>query len=502
MTTLVSVQNFSKRFLISAGILAGVAILLGLDLYAGSKGVRARLEAALKRELGVPVQFGSLHYTLWGGLTGNDVECDFGAMGTEGGTGSTLTIPSVSASISWIPLLSGHVVIKKLLFKAPVLTWTQGKNGMWNSVPPKQPCPLAPHEAAPEAKGGPSAAESPTPEGTHKPHKKKREHGPKRALEFGIQAIKVENATLRFIDHQGRPTVTFEGANIYLRDPEKPEGTVAVAKTTLREGLVIDGFAAPFSYRKGGIALAPIDARIAQGTIRGSATLQPTQDLPLFTIDLLFDGVSIDGMLTQFGQEQTAQRATGTMQGSLDLYGAVGQKRSIQGIGQLKIRESRVEQVGLLEAIGKILQIEELREMQLHNAQLDLRAAEGKVFVDSLVVESVNMSLAANGTSEWDGKLNLAARLAVGPKISRQLPGWMDAGFQPVPGGNFREIAFNIKGTVSHPSTDLLPVLMGQKYGTQFLNLWQSLTGKGKKKPVDKKKPEPTEENGDSTQGH
>jgi len=494
----VSVQNFSKRFLISAGILAGAAILLGLDLYAGSKEVRTCLETALKRELGVPVRFSSLHYTLWGGLTGYDVECNFGPMGTEGGTGSTLTIPSVSASVGWLPLLSGRVVINKLLFKAPLLTWTQGKDGMWNPVPQKPPCPLAP----PVAKASPSATESPTPEGPHKPHKKTREHGPKRPLEFRIEAIKVENATLRFIDHQGRPTVTFEGANVYLRDPEKPEGTVAVAKTTLREGLVIDGFAAPFSFQKGGIALAPIDARIAQGTIRGSATLQPTQDLPLFTLDLLFDGVSLNGLLTQFGEEQTAERATGTMQGSLDLYGAVGQKRSIQGIGQLKLRESRVEQVGILEAIGKILQIEELREMQLHNAQLDLRAAEGKVFIDSLVVESANMSLAANGTSEWDGKLNLAARLAVGPKISRQLPGWMDAGFQPVPGRSFREIAFNIKGTVSHPSTDLLPVLMGQKYGTQFLNLWQSLTGKGKKKPVDKKKPEPTEESGDATQGH
>jgi hypothetical protein len=494
--TLVSVQNFSKRFLISAGVLAIAAILLGLDLYAGSNGVRTRLESALKHELGVPVQFGRVHYTLWGGLSGRDVQCEFGPMGTQGGESSTLVIPAVSASVGWLPLLSGRVVVEKLVFKAPVLTWIQGEDGMWNPVPPKAPGPKPP----PEAKTSPSPEGLPQPQGAPKPHKKKREHGG--GLDFAIASIKVENATLRFIDHQGRPTVIFEGANVYLRDPEKPEGTVAVAKTTLREGLVVDRFAAPFSFRQGGVALAPIDAHVAQGTIRGSAIVLPTQELPTFTLDLLFDGISLNELLTQFGEDDTAQRASGTLQGSLDLYGSVGQKKSIHGVGQLQLRNSRVEQVGILEAIGKILQIEELREMQLHNAQLDVRAAEGKVFVDSLVVESANMRLSANGTSEWDGKLNLAAQLAISPKVSRQLPGWMDAGFQPVPGGNFREIAFNIKGTISHPSTDLLPVLMGQKYGTQFLNLWQSLSGKGKKKPVDKKKPETTEEEGNATPAH
>lgn len=441
-------------------------ILLGLDLYVGSKNVRTRIEAALQRELKLPIQFGGVHYTLWGGLRATDAVVEMGS--ASEGANLTLSIPTISAHLAWYPLLTGHVVVQRLLFKSPQLTWVEGSDGKWNLAFPK------PAEAK---------APKPTAQGP------KKKHG-NRALEFGIEAIRVENATARFIDRQGRPSVTFEGVNIYLRDPEKPEGTIAIAKTSLREGLCVEDFAAPFAFKKSSIAVAPIDARLAQGNIRGSATLRPTEGLPAFTLDLLFDKINLTGLLTQFGEDQTAQRTGGTLEGNLDLYGTAGQKKTIDGVGQLRLRDGRMEQISLLQAIGKVLQIEELNDVELRNAQLDLRAAEGKVFIDSLVMESINMALTANGTSEWDGKLNLAAHLAVDAKISHQLPGWIETGFQPVPGGNFREIAFNINGSVSHPSTDLLGVLMGQKYGTQFLNLWQSLTGKGKKKGGEKKKPE------------
>lgn len=476
MITLLVVHKFSKRFFVPAVGLVLVAILVALDLYAGSKNVKTRMETALERELNMPVQFGAVHYTLWGGLRATDASIEVGTQ-TEGAAASTLTIPSVSAHLAWYPLFSGRLVVQKLIFKTPQLTWVQGADGRWNLPAPKPP----------QAK--PAAPRPPEP---------KEKRAARKRLEFGIEAVKVENARLQFIDRQGRPTATFEGVNLYMCDPEKPEGTLAIEKTSLREGLTVERFAAPFELRKKHIAISPIDARVAQGSVRGSATLGFERGLPLFTLDLLFDGVSLNELLTQFGNEKTAARTDGTLQGNLDLYGTVGQKKSIEGAGQLRLLHGRMNQVPLLQTIGKALQIEELNELDLRNVQLNLRAAEGKVFVDNLTMESLNMGLTAEGVSEWDGKLNLAARLAVAPKITRQLPGWVDAGFQPVPGGDFRQIAFNINGTVTNPNTDLLCVLMGQKYGTQFLNLWQSLSGKNKKKGEEKKKPElPANEEGD-----
>lgn len=491
MFTLVGVHKFSKRFLLTVGAVTVALILWGINAYVGSEKVRAGMESALQRELGLPVKIGGLRFTPWGGLKAMDATCEFGPMGRQGGAPSSLSVSSISAHLSWIPLFSGRVVIEKLLFKEPVLVWVQGNDGAWNfslecpQTPPEEAKPAPPKTKAPNAS-------SPAP---RKPKKKERSK-----LEFGIESIRFDHAVLRFVDRQGRSTVLFEGVNVYCRDPEKPEGTVAIGRATLREGLVVEAFTAPFSLNRGRLAVAPVEARLAGGSVRGSATLLTQKDPPFFTLDLLYNGVNLKQLLAQFGEDQNARRTAGTLHGNLDLYGRLGDKRSIQGAGQAQLRNGRMDQFPLLQLIGKVLQIEELKDLELRQAQLDLRAAEGKVFVDSLVMESLNLGLIAKGTSEWDGKLDLAARLSVNPKISRQLPGWVDAGFQPVPDSDHRDIGFNITGTVSRPSTDLLQVMMGRKYGNQFLNLWQSLTGKGKKNP-EKKKPETAapEEEGDAT---
>lgn len=461
-------HTFSKRFLLTAGVLVITAILFAINLYVGSQGVREKLETALQRELKLPIHIGGLRYTLWGGLTATEATCEFDPLGNAGGTPSSITIPAVSARMAWLPLLSGRVVIEKLSFRQPMLEWVQGSDGTWNFSSEK-----------------PSAREEKKSEKSAKTEKKKE----RSKLEFGIEAVRIENAILRFIDRQGRTSVLLEGVNIYCRDPERPEGAVAIRKTILREGLVVESFAAPFSLNEGRVALAPVDARLAGGSIRGSFTLL-CGPAPFFTLDLLYDGVDLHLLQAQFGEKQDSRQTAGTLHGNLDLYGLLDEKRSIRGISQIRLRNGRMDQFPLLQMIGKVLQIEELKNVELRQAQIDLRAAEGKVFVDSLVMESLNLGLTAKGTSEWDGSLNLAARLAVNPKVSRQLPGWVDANFQPIPGSDRRDIRFNITGSLSHPSTDLLQVMMGQKYGNQFLNLWQSLTGKGKKKPDEKKKPE------------
>jgi len=219
-----------------------------------------------------------------------------------------------------------------------------------------------------------------------------------------------------------------------------------------------------------------------------------------FTLDLLFDGVNLNRLLAESRRDgQTPQRSAGVLHGNVDLYGTAGDTKSIRGLGQLQLRNGRMEQFPLLQMIGKVLSIEELKDVELRQAQLDLRADEGKVFVDSLVLESPNLQLTATGTSGWDGVLALAARLNINAKVRRQLPGWVDANFQPAPGGgDHREIAFSIGGSLARPNTDLMQVMVGHKVGDQLLNLWKSLTAKPKKKTDDKKKtpdtPVPAEE--------
>ena len=462
---MLAVKEVSKRYLLAAALgwaFLATAVCVGVDWYAGSRGVRERLESRAGRELGVPVKIGAVHYDFWSGLRATGVTASI----SSGGRESSVSVKSVSARMALWPLFSGRVVVKRLVFREPSLVWVQNADGGWNLPLGKKPS---------------------GPKGTHKEPLAK---GSK--LEFKIQAVKIENARFRFLGKDGKEMGVLEDVRVYcpLDAPDKAAGTVAVGSARLRNGLNMDDFNARFLFNGSSLALAPMEARLAGGAVGGAATLGTAPGQPPFTLDLHFDGVNLSQLLAELGEKRGDRETEGTLHGNLDLYGTIGDKKSIGGGGYARLRGGRMEQFPLVQLIGSVLLIE-VKDIELEQAQLDLRASEGKVFVDSLVLESSNISLTAKGASDFDGKLDLAARLALSSKVSRQLPGWVDANFRPVPGGDRRDIGFAVTGTLARPETDLLQVMVGQKLGNQFMNLLQSVTGRHKKKSSEKKAPEP-----------
>jgi len=460
-----------------------------MDFYAGSSGVKQRLESALLRELHYPVKIGGLHYTLWSGLRATDITVAF--PDSKGAGLDSLSVPSVSAKVAFGPLFSGRVIVEKLLFKEPSLVWMEGEIG--GAPPSEEQLTVAPEVSGAQAKPE-SVSElgvGKLPEAVSVTVKKKTQRV---ELDFRIQTAQIQNATLRFLDRSGKEVCLLEGvdARSTIEAPNKASGNLSILKASFGERLILETFNAPFVFHDGALALPRIDTRLAGGSVRGEGTLAILPEHPPITLDLVFDDVSLEDLLIQLGEAQTVQQMSGTLQGNLDLYGRIGETKSFGGTAQLRLRDGCMEQFPLLQLIGKVLPIEELKHLDMRQAQLDMRVEEGRALIDSLVMESANLSLTANGTGGFDGKLNLAARLAVNPKVGRQLLGWVDANFQPVPNSDRRDIGFAVTGTLLAPETDLMRVMLGQRYGNQILNLWQSLTGKPKKKSGDKKKIEVT----------
>ena len=492
-------KKLSKRFLLialAAGILPVALVLIGLDCYAGSRDVREMMEAALSKELGTPVKIGALHYWPWSGLRATDIQAAKSTTGSDAAPPSSVVIPSVSARIALRPLFSGQVLVKRLSFDSPSLTWVATES-FWSDelaegvpetsrlVPGKpENGTVEQPRSVPLFKLHPRQVENP--KESSKPERRKSI-----VLDFKIHAAQIENATFRFVDKRGSTIALLEGVTVHcpFDVPEKLEGSLVIDKVTFEDGMTLEGFATPFRWNGQSLDLSPIDAKLAGGSVRGQGRILSVSDHAPFTLDLLFDGVDVQQLLASNGKDSAGKRAAGKLYGNLDIYGRLGKTKSIQGTGQMKMHGGRMEQLPLLQLIGKVLLIEELTNVELQQAQLDLRADDGIIFVDSLVMESANMSLTAKGTSALNGKLDLAARLAINPKVSRQLPGWIDANFHPVPGSDRSDIAFSVTGTLSHPETDLMQVMVGQKYGNQIKNLWQSITGK-KKKSGEQKKPE------------
>jgi len=453
---LLGVNTVSKRYFLAAlavcvSLIA--AICFGLDCYLGRSGVREQLEAAAQRETGGAVKIGAIHYGFLSGLRATDIKVTTVA---DGAHPSSFSLPSIAARVAWRPLFSGRVVIKRLVIQKPSFVLVQNADGGWDL-----PLPQKPKEPIQRVPGpGESAPKGP---------------------EFPIQAVTMENARFGFVERDGRELGVLEGVTVQvvLEGPNKAAGSIVVHAAKLRSGLSIEAFRTPFEFQGTSLTLSPIGARLAEGGIRGAATLGMGPGQPPFTLDLLFDGVNLQRLLTQLGEKQKDRRIAGTHQGNLDLYGRVGDKFSLGGSAQVRLRGGRMDQVPLVQLIGSALQME-VSDIELRQAQLDLRASEGKLFVDSLLLESPSIRINAKGTSALDGKLDLAARLAVHPKLSRKLPG-----------GDWRDIGFAVTGTLARPETDLLQVMVGQRIGNQFMNLLQSVAGKHKKKSGDKKKSEP-----------
>ena len=465
--TLLTVNTVSKRFFLVA--LAAGAFLLGalgggLNYYVGSQGAREQLEARAQQELGLPVKIGGVHYNFWSGLRATGITVN------EGANGTALSLPKVSGQMAFWPLFSGRVVVQNLVFTAPSLILVQNTDGEWK-------LPVARPAAGQPAKTPQKQAERRGSNG-FKP-------------EFSIRLVQVENARLRFVEKKGRDLAVLEGVSgrIAWETPGNAAGHIAVQQVTLSSGLTLEALSTPFTWDATRLALSPLEARLAGGSMRGEAAIGTATGQPPFTLDLQIDGVNLGQLMAELGENKKNRRIAGTLHGNLDLYGLVGQKKSLGGTGHLRLQGARMEQIPLLQIISGALQME-VNDMELRQAQLDLRVGQEKVFVDSLVMESPSITLKAMGTSALDGKLDLAARLALPPRLSRQLPGWVDANFRPAPNGDWREIGFAVTGTLARPETNLLQVMVGQKLGDQFMNLLQSVTGKHKKKSGDKKKPE------------
>ena len=144
--------------------------------------------------------------------------------------------------------------------------------------------------------------------------------------------------------------------------------------------------------------------------------------------------------------------------------------------------------------LGQLLQIEELTELQLQQAEAKYHITPGLATIDELVLRSPNIRLSAKGTITFDGKVNLDSQLAINDKIHGQLFKMIRDNFTPTGEPGYYALAFQVGGTVGRPKTNLMDRLVGHGL-KEFFNGWLG-GGKGGGKGKRKKEAEtPAEEN-------
>ena len=122
----------------------------------------------------------------------------------------------------------------------------------------------------------------------------------------------------------------------------------------------------------------------------------------------------------------------GRVEGFLDAAGKTADSNALAGHGEIILRDGKLQQYSLLVALGQILQIDELMQLQLEQAEVKYHISPGIVTIDQLLLRSPNIRLTATGTINFSGKLRLDSQLALNDKVRRQLFAPIRENFQPL----------------------------------------------------------------------
>jgi hypothetical protein len=152
----------------------------------------------------------------------------------------------------------------------------------------------------------------------------------------------------------------------------------------------------------------------------------------------------------------------GTLEGTLEATGKTADPDALSGSGTILLQNGHVQQFAVLAALGQLLQIEELAQLDLEQAEAKYHLAGNTVLVDELLLRSPNLRLTATGSvSLHGGKLALDSVLAINEKIRSQLFRGIRENFVATSEPGQYALQFHVGGTLENPKTDLVERAVG-----------------------------------------
>ena len=476
-----------------------VLILIGVNMYVQSQGTQARIQQELSQRLGTTLNIRRISVTPgWGlKLTGITIP-----QSQPGVSPDFLTAKTFRLRIKFGSLFSQRLVIKEISLINPEVVWAQNADGKWR-VPsmPQEPAMKVSPPGKTEAAGPPTTPAKTDAVSAGDNKEQTPEMSPVAGLESSapaeteeavpftpeIQRVNLVHGRFRFLDEKLQNVATFDDVRFRsdFRTATDLRGEISIEKTSLRERFFLEQLQSPLRYAPDELDFSQITARAGGGEITGRFTLLPqTEDSP-FTVSIRFHDVQADRIVTDAGG--TRGMITGRLEGQLDASGTLADQNALAGAGEIILHDGQVQQYSLLVALGQLLQIEELRQLQFDQAQVKYHISPGVITIDELLFRSQNIRLSATGTVSFAGDLHLESQLAVSEKMRSQLFRAIRENFQPIDEPGYSGVGFQVSGTVGRPKTNLMDKLIGRDL-KDLGSVINSLIGGGKSEKAKKKK--------------
>jgi type II secretion system protein N len=401
-----------------------------------------------------------------------------------------LTAKTFRLRIKLGSLFSQRLVIKEISLINPEVVWAQNADGKWR-------LPMIPQEPAMPGPPPPTTEAAPMTENDERtqemaPVSVSENVGPVEIAESGpftpeIQRVNLVHGRFQFLDEKLKGVATFDDVRFRsgFRTATDLRGNISIEKTSLRDRFFLEKLQSPLRYAPDELDFSQITARAGGGEITGRFTLLPqTEDSP-FTVSIKFRDVQADRIVTDAGGARGM--ITGRLEGHLDASGTTADQNALAGAGEIILRDGQVQQYSLLVALGQLLQIEELRQLQFDQAQVKYHLSPGVVTIDELLFRSQNIRLSAVGTVSFAGDLHLESQLAVSEKMRSQLFRAIRENFQPIDEPGYSAVSFQVSGTVGRPKTNLMDKLIGRDL-KDLGSVINSLIRGGKPEKTKKKK--------------
>ncbi|PYL85910.1 MAG: hypothetical protein DMF17_07140 [Verrucomicrobia bacterium] len=505
-------RKFRRIGWIASGavIALGAIVLLGVNLYVQSQGTQAKIQQELSQRLGTTLYIRRVSVTPWGGLKLSGITIpQVPAIGAT----NFLKAKTFRLRIKFLSLFSRRLVIKEVSLVDPNVIWPQNADGKWRlpgwsekaeerkqvaagqtsraavTSPPAAPTAFAASEpaalgAAPETaptrsneSAGPSARASKSASKSFVPE---------------IRRLNVLGGNFRFLDRSGGVVATFDGVKFRssVRNAVAVRGTAQVKKISLRDSFFLEQLQSPLRYDPEELDLSQISAQAGGGEIAGHFTMQPQAEDSPFTVSVKFSKVEADRIITEAGGPKGIVR--GKLEGNFEAAGKTADPNALTGAGEIFLRDGQVQQYSLLVALGQILQIEELTQLHLEQAETKYHITPGLVTIDELILRSPNIRLSASGTVTFNGQLQLESQLAINEKIRSQLFKAIRQNFRPINEPGYFAVDFQVGGSVDHPKSNLVENLVGRDL-KDLGGVINSFLGGGKSERPKKKKPAGTQ---------
>jgi hypothetical protein len=483
------VKKLRRIVLIAFGtvIALGAIVLIGVNLYVQSQTTQAKIQQELSQRLGTPLQIGQMSVTPWGGLKLSGITI---AQRSSASASHFLEARTFRLRVRFLSLFTRRLVIKEVSLVDPKVVWPQDAGGKWRLPGAREEEPIStppPNISESQVENGAALATSPpvfTPVPLLSPAKGAIAGFPSQptrvAVAPEVQKVSIKGGNFTFLDRTGRILATFAGVDFRssLRSALALRGSAKIAKVSLRDHFFLEELKSPLSYEPDVLELSKISARVGGGEMSGYFVMQPEAEDSPFSASMKFREVLADEIVTDAGGPKGMVQ--GKLEGKFEASGKTADPDALTGKGEIFLRDGRVRQYSVLVLLGQILQIEELTELHLDQAEAKYHISPGLVTIDELILRSPNLRLSGTGTVAFDGNLKLESQLAINEKIHGHLFKAIRENFRPVSEPGYFALDFKVGGSIDRPKTDLMDKLVG--------NVINSLFGGGKTERPKKKK--------------